>query len=730
MKIKKGLDAAIRLPDEDRYGYTVISKNLANSILLLDKEEPAVIGIEGAWGTGKTSLLNLLLVALKDAAQENTFILNISPWLDGDNSSPVESLLLPVAAIIAEEEEKRLSPDDLERLKKKKQITSVASTVLKYIRSTNKTLAPFAEFSGNFIPGIGLIGKGMKLASELELSTHKETATELRKKIDNKIEELNINFIVILDDLDRLEPVQAVEVIRLIKSVADFSRFKYVICYDRQVLSQAIENGLNVADGELYLQKIVQISFHLPRHESFDLRREFFTEAQRLYKEVNDEPLGQEAVSNLFQIVDTYGTSFSTPREVRLTINTLRFVYHGMRDYIYFPDLCLLHLIKTLNTGLYNWIEYYLTERSIVESGDGSVSEDEQTVLSEQLNMLLQKYRSSDARNPEHLSRYIPGITKTYEDEIRLFKPCSDESRTKWAERKRLSSDAFYRYYFSFSAPQNILPPEFFEKLKKLAATDHHALQLLLIEKINGNGISSRTWFEHIFSRFTRYFISQMSYAECEGIVWFLLNYGDDVSEKYRQRNEFISLSYLGFDRIMIRLFERMKKEKKDNFMSFFHTQILECKAIFWMTSCMQMLLKENQKSDSDVDKTFEKLELENLMKLVSSRLNQDDFKSSLQFRDSLLGYLNAWQEIDSTEAVCEWVSSISSEDDKFLDLLLKMRSVIYSNEMHRVLYLEKVKLFFPSIDINQRINIIESEGVFKDKVSLIRSAIELSDFF
>ena len=62
---------------------------------------------------------------------------------------------------------------------------------------------------------------------------------------------MDLIFIVLLDDLDRLEPAQAVEVIRLVKSVADFPRFRYLLCYDKAVLSQAISQGLGVAEGSL-----------------------------------------------------------------------------------------------------------------------------------------------------------------------------------------------------------------------------------------------------------------------------------------------------------------------------------------------------------------------------------------------------------------------------------------------------------------------------------------------
>ncbi|MCR8998612.1 KAP family NTPase [Rahnella perminowiae] len=119
-RINAGLDAAVHCQAEDRYGFTHVAKQLALAIEGLGRDGSAVIGIEGAWGSGKTSLLNLLRLALGAELHERTFVLSVSPWLDGGSMSPVESLLLPVAAIIAEEEKKRMPASALRRLKRKK----------------------------------------------------------------------------------------------------------------------------------------------------------------------------------------------------------------------------------------------------------------------------------------------------------------------------------------------------------------------------------------------------------------------------------------------------------------------------------------------------------------------------------------------------------------------------------------------------------------------------------
>lgn len=286
-------DRAVCSADEDRYGFTYIATQLAVAVRGIGREGSAVIGIEGPWGAGKTSLLNLLRNALDEQRDERTFVLTISPWLDGSDTSLVASLLLPVASIIADEEERRLAPEERAALRQRKSLTRTARTMMDYTRATARNLAPVASAAA-VIPGVPDASGALKAMSESRWLKEKEkTTAEMRTEIAEKIEELDLSFIVLLDDLDRLEPAQAVEVIRLVKSVGDFPRFRYLLCYDKAILSQAISQGLGVPDGNLYLQKIVQISFGLPRPETFVLRREFRDAAAALYSKANGHAPGR-----------------------------------------------------------------------------------------------------------------------------------------------------------------------------------------------------------------------------------------------------------------------------------------------------------------------------------------------------------------------------------------------------------------------------------------------------
>ncbi|KAF1366304.1 P-loop NTPase fold protein [Yokenella regensburgei] len=63
--------------------------------------------------------------------------------------------------------------------------------------------------------GLGIVSTGMKTLSKLDLLAHKETTELLMRQIEAGIARSGLNFIVLIDDLDRPEPAQALVALRL-----------------------------------------------------------------------------------------------------------------------------------------------------------------------------------------------------------------------------------------------------------------------------------------------------------------------------------------------------------------------------------------------------------------------------------------------------------------------------------------------------------------------------------
>lgn len=602
---------------------------------------------------------------------------------------------------------------------------------MRYSQSTARHLAPVAEMAA-LVPRIPNASGALKAYSDAEFLTNRKTTAELRAEIGEKITDLDLSFIVVMDDLDRLEPAQAVEIVRLVKSVADFPRFRYVLSYDKAVLAHAIQTGLGVTDGVAYLQKIVQISISLPRPEAFSLRREFISGVTNLYQEVNGAGASEDLLADIARVTDIYGAALSTPREVKLVLNILKFRYGGMRDYVYLPDLCLLQLIRISNAGLYDWIEQYLTERAVVESRDGSVSEEEQTAQKDALIHHLTHFPPSTARNVYYLSDWIPGIAGYDNENFTLFSETGDRECAEMTAGKRLGSGAYWRYYFAFSSPQNVLSPAFFEDLFIQAAdpAQQTAISELLLEKINTNGVSSQTWFEHILSQLSPATVATQSAAACEGLIRFFFNHGDTVIKRYQQLNAWFTAYDLDTDGVVDRLIQRMCEVDRAASIMFLQKISVGGTAWSWIARYVRHLMWQNglvgDRPAMENDRVLSNEELVALLPRLAERLNQDEIRSLLLNTNDLLLYLYAWRDIGSVERVKTWAENIIQTDEGLLQLLLRLRGrgISSANGNYLSLDLTRLSEFLGDKEvIEQRLARIEAGGHYPEVINEMRTS-------
>lgn len=723
------LDKSVSDPADDRYGFHYVAQQLALAIQGIGREGSAVIGIEGGWGSGKTSLLNLLRTELEKSHEENTFVLTVSPWLDGGGNSPVESLLIPVAEIIAKEEEKRLSPAQRQRLEKKKELTKTAETVLHYSRVTARHLAPVAEFA-SLIPGLPNASGALKSLSKTKQSGKGKTTAELRTEIAEKIAALDLSFIVLLDDLDRLEPVQAVEVIRLVKSVADFPRFRYLLCYDKAILAQAISHGLSIADGELYMQKIVQISVRIPRPESFALRRELREGAQKIWREVNDGEPDSEMWSLLSHYIEVYGEALTTPREVKQVMNAIRFRYPGLRDYVFYPDLCLLQLISAVNPGLIEWVEYYLTEWAVHENCDTHITEEKRQALAENLEKTLSTFGVSRARSVWELTEWLPGISGFDSENTHLFEKVPRADAEQARILRRLSSSIYWRYYFSFSAPQNVMSDADFLALLRLADSDYIGLEKRLLDSVTTNGVSSRTWFEHILTRLTPVVMKQAGYGVQHNLLKFFFRCSDRILPFYYHRDIFFRQEEIGIDAVVTQLCQQLMATNRITGMDFISRCFRQAEAFVWAAVYLRHLPSETS-SDRDTDVVFTSEDIEQLRQAMRKRLANREVQKRLPDIPYLASFLYAWQELTSTEVIREWASGTTLNDKEFLQMLLNLRTAVSSSNLglYLRLSLDKLSEAFGFTNMQERLDEIKAKRVpdLSEMLHEVEEAIRLN---
>lgn len=88
-------DVPIEKSDEDSFAFTTQAKVISDHILESFKLAASLVfGINGPWGSGKTSMINLTLDYLKQQNDtEEHIVLKFSPWIIGNHESILAKFL-------------------------------------------------------------------------------------------------------------------------------------------------------------------------------------------------------------------------------------------------------------------------------------------------------------------------------------------------------------------------------------------------------------------------------------------------------------------------------------------------------------------------------------------------------------------------------------------------------------------------------------------------------------
>jgi hypothetical protein len=263
IKVKK-----IGIPDlpnssfkSDTLGIKPHAKALTTFIELCDT--PITIGIQGEWGSGKTSLLNLIDRNLKGEGDHNKdnagkFLqIWVNAWEHSLLSKPEETLIKIVNQIINQMAEK-LKPGDksiADDLKKKfKVLSKGALRVAAASVGGSEATQVVDELTGNDSNIIGeLQAELIKLAKDINTNNSNYT-----------------KIVVYVDDLDRIDPPDAVAILELLKNIFNVEHCVFVLAIDYQVVVKGLEGkfGKRTAENEwefrAFFDKIIQLPFMMP----------------------------------------------------------------------------------------------------------------------------------------------------------------------------------------------------------------------------------------------------------------------------------------------------------------------------------------------------------------------------------------------------------------------------------------------------------------------------------
>ncbi len=118
-------------------------------------------------------------------------------------------------------------------------------------------------------------------------------------QIATKAKKLKRRTIVLIDDIDRLSAAETRQIFQLVKLTARFPYVIYILAFDREAVSDALEQ-VGVDSGEEYLEKIVQVSFDIPPISEASLTSFLTAELDDLLKRHQPAHFDPTRFGNLF----------------------------------------------------------------------------------------------------------------------------------------------------------------------------------------------------------------------------------------------------------------------------------------------------------------------------------------------------------------------------------------------------------------------------------------------
>lgn len=230
---------------------------------------PMTIAVQGTWGSGKTSALYSIRESLNSNHKDELDVVYINTWqysLFHSNETLVFSVLNRIIETFQQERDSNR--------KSWPSILSDYDQLLTGIKSSVTKLAKFSYVTMGAVKGVDLTS----FAQSEEIKASSDELLDLKQRFEELVNAYckhnqKSKIVFFIDDLDRLEPSLAIELLEVFKVLLDVSNTVFVLAIDFDIVKLGIEqryfhsaggNEQNEWKARSFFDKIVQVPFNMP----------------------------------------------------------------------------------------------------------------------------------------------------------------------------------------------------------------------------------------------------------------------------------------------------------------------------------------------------------------------------------------------------------------------------------------------------------------------------------
>lgn len=328
-------DRPITSSSQDRLGRAQFAQYLARC--LLDHKDPdsMVVGLYGGWGSGKTSVINLIVEELKRAAsamleEDQPIILNFSPWSYSGQHQLIYSFFRRLSAVIRESS----------NLKNKERIITLLELYVSY-------------FSEKPLPEIMLPKRHWWQHKQPKPITGWESGrdlTQVKAELNHLLGQEKCRIVIIIDNITRLYDDEIKLMFQIVKSMGDYANTTYLLALDKDYVITAI-NNVDGTGGEELLEKVVQLPFTITPITQQDVEPILADRLKNVVLQVPEDTWNNEYWADLYYSSLKY--FFKNCRDITRYVNTLNFSYSRVKDIVNPVDYFALTAIEIFLPEIY-----------------------------------------------------------------------------------------------------------------------------------------------------------------------------------------------------------------------------------------------------------------------------------------------------------------------------------------------------------------------------------------
>jgi KAP family P-loop domain len=240
------------------------------------------------------------------AERPRTIVFRFNPWWFSGQDNLTRAFFDELATLLPEADGRRARD-------------AARALARRYSGAGATALKAAASVSG--VPFVGpVIGFFARLVASW--AGEMESLASIKNKLAKALASRKHKVVVIIDDVDRLLPQEALQIFTLVKSVGDLPNVLYLLAYDQQLINEMLPRPpLNLRSD--FLEKIVQYEAPVPMREPEVLPTMLLNLVNRIFPEQSDST--EEEFSRRFGIAFHFGVRpyIRQPREIARLANAL-----------------------------------------------------------------------------------------------------------------------------------------------------------------------------------------------------------------------------------------------------------------------------------------------------------------------------------------------------------------------------------------------------------------------